>query len=148
MIYFELSQVMSLTARYVMWFAWANPGFAWVHKGIIQLEPLHLVDCHGKQIPNFIPYGIPKEVTALDLSRNLIPNLKENSFAQLHQLKYLNLDGEYLINPIKFLIPWDSGWFSPEMTIFWLWNWMKMIHAPFVSLPFYIGSSSFWLPFG
>ena len=53
------------------------------------------MDCHGKQIPNFIPYGIPKEVTALDLSRNLIPNLKENSFAQLHQLKYLNLDGEY-----------------------------------------------------
>lgn len=71
------------------------------------------MDCHGKQIPNFIPYGIPKEVTALDLSRNLIPNLKENSFAQLHQLKYLNLDGEYLINPIQFLIR-----FSPEMAIF------------------------------
>ena len=78
---------------------------------IIQLEPLHLVDCHGKQIPNFIPYGIPKEVTALDLSRNLIPNLKENSFAQLHQLKYLNLDGEHLIirnflpQILKFLVP-------------------------------------------
>ena len=53
---------------------------------------MRLVDCNGKEIPNFIPYGIPKEVTALDLSRNLIPSLRKNSFAQLHTLKYLNLD--------------------------------------------------------
>ena len=58
------------------------------------MEPLRLVDCKGKKIPNFIPYGIPKEVTALDLSNNLIPSLKSNAFAQLASLKYLDLDGK------------------------------------------------------
>ena len=53
-----------------------------------------MVDCKGKKIPNFIPYGIPKEVTALDLSNNLIPSLKSNAFAQLASLKYLDLDGK------------------------------------------------------
>ena len=64
----------------------------------IQMELLRLVDCKGKKIPNFIPYGIPKEVTALDLSNNLIPNLKSNAFAQLASLKYLDLDGRELNN--------------------------------------------------
>ena len=38
-------------------------------KKIIFLNPKRLVDCRAKKINEFIPYGIPGEVTALDLSQ-------------------------------------------------------------------------------
>ena len=57
------------------------------------VNPLQLVDCRAKKINEFIPYGIPAEVTALDLSQNMIASFKDNAFVHLRNLKYLNLDG-------------------------------------------------------
>ena len=58
------------------------------------MQPLRLVDCRGKKINEFIPYGIPAEVSALDLSENTITTFKENVFVHLRNLKYLNLNGK------------------------------------------------------
>jgi hypothetical protein len=56
--------------------------------------PLKLVDCRGKKIVDFVPYGIPEEVTGLDLSMNGIQHFKDNAFVHLKSLRYLNLNGK------------------------------------------------------
>ena len=54
---------------------------------------MKLVDCRGKKIVDFVPYGIPEEVTGLDLSMNGIQHFKDNAFVHLKSLRYLNLNG-------------------------------------------------------
>ena len=48
----------------------------------LYFNPKRLVDCRAKKINEFIPYGIPGEVTALDLSQeNYEIQIEYNQFS-------------------------------------------------------------------